>query len=315
MDKVIVYGLGKHFERHRINIESWYEVVGYCDADEQKKEILSQAEQNKFFSVSKLKEMKYDYILVMPSFSSKIEKEFEIIGIEKRKIKNFVEQDFFGRWWGGKPLLGVSYSEGMEDIIVDSLREKLGIPYEKMKYIELGVMHPVSGNNTYFFYKRGASGILVEANPELISLIRKIRERDIILNNAIFDQEGEINFYIHSSIGLSSVVSGHREGEEEHSIEKIVPIKTIHMNEVFEKLSNNAFECDLLSIDIEGYDLEALKSLDFLSYRPKIIIAELLPGDRYYQKIVNLLLNNGYLLCANTISNGIFIDKKYEEQL
>ena len=73
--------------------------------------------------------------------------------------------------------------------------------------------------------------------------------------------------------------------------------------------------CNLLSIDIEGYDYEALKSLEFCKYRPQIIISELLPGKCTTPVIVNFLMEKGYMLYACNSSNGIFVDRCYEAQV
>ncbi|MDF0498447.1 hypothetical protein [Bradyrhizobium yuanmingense] len=54
-----------------------------------------------------------------------------------------------------------------------------------MFYIEIGANHPISTSNTYLMYQRGAQGVLVEPNPELGALIRKVRLRDILVPSVV----------------------------------------------------------------------------------------------------------------------------------
>lgn len=328
MDKVVLFGLGNVYIKNSKVFEKLYQIVGYCDTDEKKMNNLPKDKREKAIALADLKaeEIKYDYILITTAnFFQEIRNNLIKLGIDERKIKAYPYEKEYNKIWGVEPLKGVSYSgmeEGLEDIILDSIREKLKIPYEKMKYIELGVMDPICGNNTYYFYKRGASGILVEANPDAIDIIREIRKRDLIINKAIYEgEETSKTFYISKNRGLCSIIKEHIEdntGWKDYPIVNEMQIPTIHINDVFKMLGEDD-SCDLLSIDIEGYDLQALSALNFNKYRPKIIIAELNGGysenDKYYQQIVNLLLKNGYILYVNNLYNGIFVDGRYKAVL
>ncbi len=325
MDKVVIYGLGKSCIKHQKALEKMYDIVGYCDADKEKSAALSAEKREKIILLEELAAKRlsgaFDYILITSSiYASEIIESLKRMGIEEEYIKVFAHEKEYNLLWGIEPLKGVSYSEG-EDYLVDMLRDKLKISYGSMRYIELGVCDPVSGNNTYYFYKRGASGILVEANPDLIDNIARVRERDTIINKAVYaGDDTEVTFHISKSLGLSSLVRNHVEENKdwaEYPIVKEVTVPAIHINEVFELLGEGM--CDLLSIDIEGYDLEALSALDFQRYRPKIMIVELNAGypekDGYYQRIVDLLTAEGYLLYMNDRYNGIFVDRKYRHMV
>lgn len=323
MDKVIVYGLGKDYKRNSMIFDKVYNVVGYCDSDEKKFERLPEDKRKKAVTVQKLNTIAYDYLLITTAtYAAEITQYLVELGIDINCIKIFPYEEEYKKIWGVTPLKGVSYSGGLEDIIIDEICKRIGITYDEMKYIELGVMDPVCGNNTYYFYKRGASGILVEANPKRIENIKKVRERDTIINRAIYEYgDQEVEFFISKVPGLSSLLRDHIEGNpgwENYPVMEKIKVSTIHINDVFAKLGTKD-KCDCLSIDIEGYDLQALSTLDFSVYRPKIIIAELSAGyekmDDYYQKIVELLIDRDYLLYANNEYNGIFVDKKYQSIL
>lgn len=325
MDKVIIYGLGNEYNTNQITLERVYDIVGYSDSDKGKIESLDNDKRGKVVSIEELKNgvIDYDYILITTVvYADEIKSFLKDLGILPERIRIFAYEKNYSEIWGVQPLKGVSYSGGAEDIIIDNIMHILGIPYAEMKYIELGVLNPVCGNNTYYFYRRGATGILVEANLEAIENIARIRTRDNVINKAIYaDKSQELTLYISKQPGLSSLLREHIENNTDwknYPIVKEVRVKTIHIDDVFALLGEGD-ACDLLSIDIEGYDLQALSTLNFDVYRPKVIVAELTSGylekKKYYEEIVKLLLKKNYVLYCNNECNGIFVDEKYKNML
>lgn len=318
MDRVVIYGLGRNYKKHRAVLERKYHIVGYCDSNGAGHADLPLGREGTFIPPDRLAETSFDYILVTTSlYAAEVIESLDRLGIGKEQVRVFPWEKECYSFWGTEPLKGVSYSGGA-DYLVDVLRDRLRIPYGEMRYIDLGVCNPVGGDNTYYFYERGAAGILVEANPDVIGNIIEKRCRDTVLNRAVYvGGEPEATFYISKEAGLSSLVKEHVEdnpGWAEYPVVREAVVPTIHINEIFALLGEGDV-CDFLSIDIEGYDLEALQALDFGRYRPKIIAAELTAGYvekyDYYQGIVDLLLGRGYLLYANDEYNGIFVDGKY----
>jgi len=79
------------------------------------------------------------------------------------------------------------------------------------------------------------------------------------------------------------------------------------LKEVFKKYLHN-HDVDLMSIDVEGYELEVLMGNDWKRFRPKVIIVETLHFN--HTQIVKYLDKMGYLLVYNGDVNSIFIDKR-----
>ena len=71
-------------------------------------------------------------------------------------------------------------------------------------YIDIGSGHPVKGNNTYFLYQRGWTGILID--PILLNseLSKKHRLKDLFLNRIVSNLEGSLMFWEFLSYGLST---------------------------------------------------------------------------------------------------------------
>lgn len=211
-------------------------------------------------------------------------------------------------------------SQSGEDAILAYVLARLKLPFESCRYLDLGANHPVKGSNTNFFYQRGSSGVLVEANPDLIPDLEKLREGDVILNRCIDSRDGaSLHFYIMSDDGLSTPnkeqVEEIQNKNPEVIIKREVDIESITVNHIMETYFNNRAP-EILSIDIEGKDLEILQSIDFQKYRPLLVVIEMIDyeaEDISYKKnmdIYNYMIQQDYHEYAFTGINSIFIDKK-----
>ena len=65
---------------------------------------------------------------------------------------------------------------------------------------------------------------------------------------------------------------------------------------------------DFLNIDLEGADIDALKSLDFNIYRPKIICIEIIDQIIEQSEIFNYLRNLNYTKKWSSTFNQIVLD-------
>ena len=76
-------------------------------------------------------------------------------------------------------------------------------------------------------------------------------------------------------------------------------------------LNNSKFinrKIDFLNIDLEGADLDALKSLDFNIYRPKIICVEIIDQTIEDSGVFNFLNELKYKKKWSSTFNHIFVD-------
>jgi hypothetical protein len=110
---------------------------------------------------------------------------------------------------------------------------------DKISYVDIGAHHPRYINNTYLFYKRGATGINIEPDPFLIKAFLKVRPKDINLNIGINDKSNfsvqKDNFYIMSERTLNTFSEKEaREVEEtsDYKIEKVTKIESHDINSI-----------------------------------------------------------------------------------
>lgn len=210
-------------------------------------------------------------------------------------------------------------SQSGEDAILAYVVSRLQIPFNECDYLDLGANRPMEGSNTNFFYSRGARGVLVEANPELIPDLKKNRPRDIVLNNCVGTEDGkQVEFIIMTDDGLSTpdmdAVAEIQKINPSIQVKSKVCVQTITINSIMEKyFSKSPVIC---SVDIEGKDFEILRSLDFSKYRPLLIVVEMIEYSNQIairdkrKDVLELMLSNGYEEYAFTGINSIFIDNK-----
>lgn len=214
-----------------------------------------------------------------------------------------------------------TYSQSGEDSILFYIFKMLNIQYQDITYLDLGANHARDLSNTYFFYERGASGVLVDANPKLCEILRRERERDIVINKCVSSDSGQtIDFYILNGDGLSSMdrssVNDAIAKNPQLKIEEIIKIKSICVNDILKQHFSHRAPT-ILNIDIEGYEIEILNSIDFKRYKPLIIICEMIPYDTSLvvgtknTEIIDFMKEKGYVEYAFTGINSIFIQKDW----
>lgn len=216
-----------------------------------------------------------------------------------------------------------TYSQAGEDAILLYACAMLGISLHACNYLDLGANKPVEMSNTYFFYEQGARGVLLEASPLLIPDLKNQRSGDVILNQAVSDKSGEtVTFNILNLDGLSKIgdVSDILKQHPGAKLEKSIEIKTICYNDIIQNYFDGKAPV-ILNLDIEGLEMQILRSMDLEQYRPLFMIVEMIPYSRNLSagikntELLHYLQSRNYIEYAFTGINSIFIDKLQYEQL
>lgn len=185
-------------------------------------------------------------------------------------------------------------------------------------YVDIGCWHPVKASNTYFFYLRNWKGICIDPNPELKALYSKIRPNDIFENCALGNSDLNMNYYMLSD-RYSSMNTVNLDFIKKHNLEseikKVINIPTQTLKSVLEKNISKTDRLDFFDVDVEGYDLEVLKTNDWDLYRPRFIVVE---SDEALQKDLtsemNAYLNEvnytmiGKIVTKDNLGNLFYID-------
>ena len=207
-----------------------------------------------------------------------------------------------------------SFSQCGEDMSVNFAFKQLGI--EAITYLDVGANHPAEGNNTYFFYRRGHRGVLVEPNESLCKQLRAVRPEDTTLAVGIgVAAAKEADYYVmnYDALNTFSKEDAERQAgatQGRVTIQKVIKVPLLNINDVMAEHFKGA--PTFLSVDTEGFDLAILKSIDYARFRPKIICAETLVSHttKAIPEIPRFMESQGYVPRGGSIVNTIFIDSK-----
>lgn len=153
-------------------------------------------------------------------------------------------------------------------------------------FIEAGANDGYVQSNTYYLEKmRGWTGLLVEPIPDLYKEAKRNRARSIVCNYALvpFELEGtkiELNYgnlmsFVTGALGGADADAAHMQ-----KAKRIDPaagsykitVNGVSLSSLIDKYGIQ--KIDLLSLDVEGFEVSALRGLDFARHRPKWICVE-----------------------------------------
>ena len=201
-----------------------------------------------------------------------------------------------------------SYSQEGEDLILNRFFEK----QNKGFYIDVGAHHPVRFSNTYMFYKRGWSGINIDAMPNSMKIFNLLRPRDINLEIPISLNEKKMTYYSFNDPAINGFNKNLSQSRtNDYKLISKISLETKTLEKLLDKYLIKK-EIDFLSIDVEGLDLEVLKSTNLKKYKPKIILVEILESNFDNLKncdLYNFLMDNDYVFLAKTINTFFFKHK------
>ena len=188
----------------------------------------------------------------------------------------------------------------------------------KGRYVDLGCFHPTRVNNTFKMYKNGWYGMNIDLNPLTIELFNFARPNDINICSAISNNEKKKKLYYLGDLDPKNTLNfSHKKWlNKEFKISnkdiKSKSVKTQKLDKILKQ--NNFIEFDFLNIDIEGHELEVLRSLNLRKFKISVICVEILNYDKASEirkkNLIKYLKNNKYQLVEKSTVNYIF---KYKE--
>ena len=149
-----------------------------------------------------------------------------------------------------------SYSLTGVDLIIDHLFKNVN----KGVYIDVGCNHPIKFNNTYLLYKRGWSGINIDSDHSSIELFNKFRSNDFNVRNIVSEDESIKKLYFYHKRSALNTLSKELVDSRTSKPLKIIEEKSITLNKIIENSPFKNSKINLLSIDIENHEYEALKN-------------------------------------------------------
>lgn len=159
------------------------------------------------------------------------------------------------------------HSQSGEDVTLKNLFGRDFLEKNKKGfYVDIGAYHPKHFSNTFYFYQNGWRGINIDGSKESILLFDKFRLEDRNVHAVISNEEIEI--YFPEKIGSMNTISTENTGGG-------VKIKSEKLSTVLNKYVPKNQVINFMSIDVEGHEIEILRSNDWEKYRPMVLLVEI----------------------------------------
>ncbi|HEY2380149.1 MAG TPA: FkbM family methyltransferase [Terriglobia bacterium] len=214
--------------------------------------------------------------------------------------------------WTGitDPFARLSYSQEGEDLILERILEGR----DKGFYIDVGAHHPKRFSNTYRFYLKGWSGVNIDATPGSMEPFRTVRPRDRNIEAAISADTRPITFHLYNDPALNSAQPAEVRNIDpaRHRVIRQVTVTPRPLSEVLSSVITNGQIIDFLTVDVEGLDLQVLRSNDWQRYRPALVLAEeVRRADREHEgEITEFMRAQHYTELCRTMNTIFFRDDR-----
>ena len=195
----------------------------------------------------------------------------------------------------------ISSSQIGQDLwVIDTLNFK-----KNGYFLDLGALDGKTHSNSLMLEKKyGWNGICIEANPEVFPMLSS--NRNCMCVNSLLDNEDDMVKEFHCADELSYVENENRSMTLEqlklllkcnNMPYKSVMMKTRTISKVLE-IYNSPYVIDYMSIDIEGKELDILKTFPFDDYHVNTITVEHNAphiGEKYRLEIRKILEDNDFV--------------------
>jgi len=189
-----------------------------------------------------------------------------------------------------------SYSQDGEDVIVEDILNKSKC--DSRFYIDVGANHPTRLSNTYRSYRQGWRGLTIEPNRKLLALHRAFRPQDIQLAIGCGSVPDVLPFRHSVNHVLSGFTSTGLKKSQELATE-LLPVMPLDL--IVRHL--DIAEVAVLSIDVEGFDLEVAKGAPRLLASTRVVVFE---KSEQPDEETEFFKSAGFKVAASTKHNLVF---------
>jgi len=209
---------------------------------------------------------------------------------------------------------------------IHELDEKLltYLNYKNGFFIECGANDGISQSNTLLLeQKMNWTGLLIEPGYSNYNKCRELRQGCIVENCALVSNEYkkdtiEGNFENNSHNGLMNSINLYPDYFNQEMIfwankfknenkSECVSVRCYTLQYLLDK--HKIDKVDFFSLDVEGYEIEVLKGLDFTKIRPRYILIETTSSEYYREIIESYMINKNYKLVDRlSVNDALYMD-------
>lgn len=169
------------------------------------------------------------------------------------------------------------FSQFGEDIIVESMLATFGMADRPGFYVDVGAHHPSYLSNTKLLNLRGWRGVNIDGNPNSVALFQEARPGDSNIHAVVSDESVDVTFTIFRNGAISTADSTLRDQTLSSGRDKVAKSITVRARSLANILAETVpadQQIDLMSVDVEGFDLKVLRSNDWTRFAPFFLLVE-----------------------------------------
>jgi FkbM family methyltransferase len=207
-------------------------------------------------------------------------------------------------YWDALRPVREAYSEHQEDAWILGELRKLDLTGGI--YVEVGANHPTRISNTYLLYRHGLRGVVIEPDPALLRLHKRVRPRDIAVGVGCGQSASLGRFHVLSRHVLSSFSREHVSTNADVKVVKVELLPVLPLDTVLAALDHEWIY--FLSIDTEGSDDQVLAGATETLRRTLFLCVEAYNAEM--EGRVRSLLRDDYAFVRRAGINMIFLNRQ-----
>jgi len=203
-----------------------------------------------------------------------------------------------------------SYSQEGEELILS----RIFAGRRNGFYVDVGAHHPRRFSNTFSFYRAGWRGINIEPSPSAIAAFQRERKRDINLQVGVAEQPGTLRYHLFDEPALNTFDAALVKWRLANTPYRLIGTRDVPVERLDSLLRRHlppGQAIDFMSVDVEGLDLQVLRSNDWEAFRPTCVLAEALGTtleEVMRSEVFELMRGNRYRLFSKLYNTMVFMN-------
>ena len=186
-------------------------------------------------------------------------------------------------------------------------------------FVDVGAANPDYLSVSALYRSLGWKIIAIEPNPVFCEMHRKrghdvlqyaCGERDeddvdfcVVDSHGAPYENGQVSYESFSSLAIKDSSARIRPDMDVATIK----VRLRRLDTILRTHAPDIRHIDILSVDVEGWELEVLAGLDFGKYRPRVLVIENLFDDPAYRTRIN---GYGYFFCGFVFPNDVYVARE-----
>lgn len=152
-----------------------------------------------------------------------------------------------------------------------------------------------------------------------MELFQQERPNDVNLNVGISDADGSMTYYSFQEPAYNTMdddVAKERLKQQVSPLIEKISVPVVTLQHVLDRYLPDDPSIDIMDIDVEGFEMNVVRSFDWEKYRPKVFVMESYVGNSrdirsvYDDEAVGYVLKQEYSVVAHAFNAVFLMDKR-----